>query len=118
MYTVGLALCTLGNIASAEMARDLSPEVEKLLNSSNSYIKKKVSYNCLVWLWRLQAALCAIKMLKKVPDMVDQFVPKAKVLIGERNHAVLLTGMSLTFTICEISPEALREFRTVIIMSI
>jgi AP-1 complex subunit gamma-1 len=44
MYTVGLALCTLGNIASAEMARDLCEEVERLLGSSNAYIRKKVSH--------------------------------------------------------------------------
>jgi len=42
MYVVGLALCTLGNISSVEMARDLSNEVEKLLGSTSSYIRKKV----------------------------------------------------------------------------
>ncbi|KAH9800747.1 hypothetical protein KPL71_000786 [Citrus sinensis] len=30
-YIVGLALCALGNICSAEMACDLAPEVERLL---------------------------------------------------------------------------------------
>lgn len=47
-YTVGLALCALGNIASTEMARDLSPEVERLMQSANPYIRKK-------------AALCATR---------------------------------------------------------
>lgn len=101
MYTVGLALCTLGNIASAEMARDLAPEVEKLLGSSNSYVKKK-------------AALCAVRILRKVPDLVDQFIPRAKALLGEKNHAVLLTGMALVNYICEICPDSLREFRPLV----
>lgn len=35
-------MCALGNICSSEMARDLAPEVERLLNSNNSYIRKKV----------------------------------------------------------------------------
>ena len=42
VYIVGLALCTLGNIASPEMARDLSVEVERLISNPNSYIRKKV----------------------------------------------------------------------------
>lgn len=45
-YTVGLALCALGNICSVEMARDLSPEVERLLASSNSFIRKKAALCC------------------------------------------------------------------------
>ena len=48
-YTVGLALCALGNIASTEMARDLAPEVERLLQSANPYIRKKAALCATRW---------------------------------------------------------------------
>jgi len=41
-YVVGLALAAIGNIASAELARDCAPDVEKLLDCPNPYIRKKV----------------------------------------------------------------------------
>lgn len=91
-YIVGLALCTLGNIASIEMARDLFPEVETILASSNPYIRRK-------------AALCAMRICRKVPDLQEHFIDKAKVLVSDRNHGVMLTGLTLATSMCEADEE-------------
>ncbi|KAI9138849.1 putative AP-1 adaptor complex subunit gamma [Paraphysoderma sedebokerense] len=98
MYIVGLALCTLGNISSVEMSRDLSHEVEKLMGSSNSYIRKK-------------AALAALRIIRKVPDLQDNFLSRCRSLLSERNHGALLTGITLVMEMCKMSPEILVEFR-------
>ena len=87
-YVVGLALCTLGNIASIEMARDLFPEVETILSTSNPYIRRK-------------AALCAMRICRKVPDLQEHFLDKAKLLLNDRNHGVLLTGLTFVISMCE-----------------
>ena len=42
-YVQSLALCTLGNVCSTEMARDLAHDVEKLMKTSSPYVKKKVN---------------------------------------------------------------------------
>ena len=81
-YIAGLACCAIGNIASAEICRDLSPEVEKLMVGSNPFVSKK-------------AALCSIRILRKCPEVVDTFVERVGTLLGSRNHAVLLTTLKL-----------------------
>ncbi|KAK5173810.1 clathrin associated protein complex large subunit [Saxophila tyrrhenica] len=91
-YVVGLALCTLGNIASIEMARDLFPEVETIVASSNPYIRRK-------------AALCAMRICRKVPDLQEHFFDKAKALLNDRNHGVLLSGLTLVISMCEADEE-------------
>ncbi|KAI5369519.1 Putative adaptor protein complex AP-1, gamma subunit [Septoria linicola] len=91
-YIVGLALCTLGNIASIEMSRDLFPEVETILSSSNPYIRRK-------------AALCAMRICRKVPDLQEHFLDKAKILLNDRNHGVLLSGLTLVVSMCEADEE-------------
>ncbi|CAM0137536.1 unnamed protein product [Umbelopsis sp. WA50703] len=98
MYIVGLALCTLGNISSPEMARDLCGEVEKLLGSSNTYIRKK-------------AALCALRIVRRVPDLQENFVSKAKSLLGDRSHGVQIAGITLITEMCQLSPETLQIFK-------
>jgi AP-1 complex subunit gamma-1 len=85
---VGLALCTLGNIASVEMSRDLFPEIENLLSTANPYIRRK-------------AALCAMRICRKVPDLQEHFIDKAKLLLQDRNHGVLLCGLTLVTSLCE-----------------
>ena len=85
---MGLALCTLGNIASIEMARDLFLEVEKLLGTSNPYIRRK-------------AALCAMRICRKVSDLQEHFIENSKNLLNDRNHGVLLCGLTLVTSMCE-----------------
>ena len=43
-YVAGLALSALGEICSPEMCRDLVGEIERLLKSNNSYLRKKVHF--------------------------------------------------------------------------
>ncbi|ODO08808.1 AP-1 complex subunit gamma-1 [Cryptococcus wingfieldii CBS 7118] len=98
VYAVGLALCTFANISSEEMCRDLANEVEKLLGSSNAYIRKK-------------AALCALRIIRRVPDLSDHFTSKAKGLLQDRNHGVLLAGITLITEMCAIDEQICAEFR-------
>ncbi|MBA0855594.1 hypothetical protein Goshw_016022 [Gossypium schwendimanii] len=98
LYIVGLALCALGNICSAEMARDLAPEVERLLQFRDPNIRKK-------------AALCSIRIIKKVPDLAENFINCAASLLKEKHHGVLITGVQLCADLCKVSSEALEYFR-------
>ncbi|KAK4791834.1 hypothetical protein SAY86_032247 [Trapa natans] len=97
-YIVGLALCALGNICSAEMARDLAPEVERLLQFRDPNIRKK-------------AALCSIRIIKKVPDLAENFINPTASLLKEKHHGVLITGIQLCTDLCKLCPEALEYFR-------
>ncbi|CAN1852785.1 AP-1 complex subunit gamma-2 [Linum perenne] len=97
-YIVGLALCALGNICSAEMARDLAPEVERLLLFRDPNIRKK-------------AALCSVRIIKKVPDLAENFINPVAALLKEKHHGVLITGVQLCTDLCRVSPEALEHFR-------
>ncbi|KAI0091676.1 gamma-adaptin [Irpex rosettiformis] len=101
MYAVGLALCTFADIASEEMSRDLANEIEKLLGSSNTYIRKK-------------ASLCALRVVKKVPDLSDHFISKAKNLLADRNHGVLLTAITLVTEMVQVDAGCLEEFRNAV----
>ncbi|ORY50440.1 Adaptor protein complex AP-1 gamma subunit [Rhizoclosmatium globosum] len=92
VFIAGLALTTLGNISSPEMARDLCADVEKMLGSPNAYIRKK-------------AALCAIRIIKKVPDLIENFLEKAKDMLRESNESSLLTGISLEIEMSKLNPD-------------
>lgn len=100
-YVVSLALCTLGNIASETMARDLFQRVEKLITASNPYLKKK-------------AALCALRVIRRVPEYEDIFLEHAKSLLTEQSHGVLLCGASLAIDMIDNNPTLVDSFKSVL----
>lgn len=57
-YIQALSLIAIGNLATQDMCRDLAYDVEKLLKSTNSYLRKK-------------AALATIRILRKEPDLIE-----------------------------------------------
>lgn len=118
MYAVGLALCTFADIASEEMSRDLANEIEKLLGSSNTYIRKKVRRNVVTLVHHShekcpKASLCALRVIKRVPELADHFISKAKNLLADRNHGVLLTAITVVTEMCQVDATCLEEFRNV-----
>lgn len=74
------------------MSRDLFPEVESLITTANPYIRRK-------------AALCAMRICRKVPDLQEHFLEKAKMLLSDRNHGVLLCALTLAIDLCEHAEE-------------
>uniref|UniRef100_A0A673XJZ4 AP-1 complex subunit gamma n=1 Tax=Salmo trutta TaxID=8032 RepID=A0A673XJZ4_SALTR len=90
-YVQSLALCTLACMGSAEMCRDLAPEIDRLLRASNSYIKKKVSTVC--------------SHTHTPPLLPSWLSPIAGVLHGA---VVLITEL------CERNPNTLEQFRKVV----
>lgn len=64
------------------MARELATEVDRLLASMNPNIRKK-------------AAMCAAKMIRKDPELMDIFEERVTSLLGDRNHAVILGGIEV-----------------------
>jgi AP-1 complex subunit gamma-1 len=81
------------------MARDLAPEVERLIQFRDPNIRKK-------------AALCSTRIIRKVPDLAENFVNAAASLLKEKHHGVLITGVQLCYELCTINDEALEYFRT------
>lgn len=62
-----------GDIGSQDICRDLCGEVELLTTNSNSYIRKK-------------AALCAVRICRKCPEMIENFVERLPPMLSDRNH--------------------------------
>ncbi|XP_048867521.1 AP-1 complex subunit gamma-like 2 [Brienomyrus brachyistius] len=100
-YVQSLALCTLACMGSAEMCRDLAPEIDRLLKTANAYIKKK-------------AALCAVHIVRKVPELAELFNTAARALLTEKNHGVLHGAVVLITELCERNPSALPHFRKIV----
>jgi len=95
-FVAGLALCSIGNLATSDMSRDLAPEVDKHLKSGNPYLRKK-------------ACLAMSRCLTKCPEMIEDFVERVVTLLKDKSHGVLITVVQLMTQIILIDGETFEE---------
>jgi AP-1 complex subunit gamma-1 len=81
-FVAGLALCCIGNLATADMSRDLAPEVAKHMKSPLAYLRKK-------------ACLAMARCLTKCPEMVEDFVDRLVSMLKDKSHGVLVCVVQL-----------------------
>uniref|UniRef100_A0A8C7KFE0 Adaptor related protein complex 1 subunit gamma 2 n=1 Tax=Oncorhynchus kisutch TaxID=8019 RepID=A0A8C7KFE0_ONCKI len=67
--------------------------------------------NLIVMTLTFQAALCAVHMVRKVPELGELFTPAARSLLSEKNHGVLHGAVVLITELCERNPDTLEQFR-------
>ncbi|CEG47952.1 clathrin-adaptor gamma chain [Plasmopara halstedii] len=100
-FTVALALTAVGNVASADMARDLVMDVDRHLRSDNEHLRKK-------------AALAAIRVFIKVPDLVEDFTESIMGLLRAKHHGVLLAGVQLITEVVLLDAANLKSFNSLV----
>lgn len=54
-----------------------------------------------------------MRVIRRVPDLMDHFTSKAKSLLQDRNHGVLLAGITLVTEMCAADENICQEFRRV-----
>lgn len=85
-YIVAIALNAIGEICTPFMCRELAAEIIKLMNNPNPYIKKK-------------AALACSKVIRKCPEFLETISDKLGTYFEDKNHGVLLCGLSLAIQV-------------------
>jgi AP-1 complex subunit gamma-1 len=57
--------------------------------------------------------LCSIRIVRKVPDLAENFMALATSLLKEKHHGVLISAVQLCTELCKASKDALDYLRKV-----
>lgn len=82
-FIIATSLAALSEICTSDMCRDLASDVIRLMTQGpTTYIKKK-------------AILAATRIVRKVPEKIDEFADKVEILLEERNNSLVITSLAL-----------------------
>ena len=97
-YIKAIALNAIGEVCNPFMCRELGPEIIKLINDPNAYIKKK-------------AALACLKVIRKCPEFIDSISDKLSTFFEDKNHGVLICGLSLIIQVFKQDESYIEKYR-------
>ncbi len=97
-YIVALGLTAIAEVSTAEMCRELYPDVKKLMKSNSPYIRQR-------------ACLAAVRTIKNIPDTIEDFMEIIAELIKDQSQSVLMACVTLMNEICKVDPLFVKQFR-------
>ena len=80
------------------MCRELYPAVKRLMKSSSPYIRQR-------------ACLAAIRIIKNIPDTIEDFLEIIAELIKDTSQSVLMACVTLMNEICKTDAQFVKPFR-------
>lgn len=95
-FNIVLGLTAIAEISTEEMCWELYQEVKKLMRHQSSYIKKK-------------AVLSAIRIIKNIPDTIEDFLEEIDILINEHSHSIQLSVLTLVYEIAKTDPSTIKK---------
>ena len=58
-----------------------------------------------------KALLCGVKLIHKEPELMETFLPATRTVLSEKNHGVLITGISLITEMAEKNTDIRNHFK-------
>ena len=60
--------------------------------------------------------MCAVRIVRKVPELSESFTGPASNLLMDKHHGVLIAGVKLCIELCQATDGALEHFRKVCVL--
>lgn len=97
-YVTALALTAIAEISTSDMCKSLYPEVKKQMKSSSNLVKTK-------------ACMAALRIIKQMPECIDDFLDTIDNLIYEKSQPVLMSAVTFMIEICRHSKKYSQKFK-------
>ncbi len=97
-FVISLGLTAIAEISTDDMCRELYPEVKRLMKQTSPFIKQK-------------AILAAVRVIKNIPDAIEDFLDIIDQLVYEKNTTVLMATVTFMIEILKIDPSYTKKFR-------
>jgi AP-1 complex subunit gamma-1 len=97
-YVTALALTAIAEISTSDMCKSVYLDVKKQMKSSSNLVKTK-------------ACLAALRIIKQMPESIDDFLDTLDNLIYEKSQPVLMATVTFMIEICRYDRKYSLKFK-------
>lgn len=97
-HVIALALTAIAEISTSDMCKSVYMDVKKQMRNASNAIKVK-------------ACLAALRIIKQMPEAIDDFLETLDNLIYEKSQSVLMATVTFMIEICRYDKKYATKFK-------